>query len=137
MKHVLTYSPGGTTSHKNCNFNEITAFTTVCDSIPCLSVFSDLPMQRECHLQEFMCNTSVCIPRSKVCDLNADCLNGDDEDDNLCGEKTPYLRFVNSNKIVSIIIINACVRVADVMTFTFVSLMPVYNVCRICKIIKE
>ena len=28
-------------------------------------------------------------------------------------------------------IINACVRVADVMTFTFVSLMPVHSVCRI------
>ena len=38
---------------------------------------------------------------------------------------------------VIIIIINACVRIADVMTFTFVSLMPVHSVCRICKIIKE
>ena len=28
--------------------------------------------------------------------------------------------------IIIIIIINACVRVADVMTFTFVSLMPVH-----------
>ena len=33
--------------------------------------------------------------------------------------------------------INACVRIADVMIFTFVSLMPVHNVFRICKIIKE
>ena len=32
--------------------------------------------------------------------------------------------------------LNACVRVADVMTFTFVSLMPVHNICRICIIIK-
>ena len=36
-----------------------------------------------------------------------------------------------------ILLLNACVRVADVMIFTFVSLMPVHNVCRICKIIKE
>ena len=28
-------------------------------------------------------------------------------------------------------LLNACVRVADVMIFTFVSLMPVHNVCRI------
>ena len=35
------------------------------------------------------------------------------------------------------LLLNACVRVADVMTFTFVSLMPVHRVCRICKIIKE
>ena len=48
-----------------------------------------------------MCNTSVCIPRSKVCDLEVDCLNGDDEDDKLCGEKTTYLRFLNSDKIIS------------------------------------
>ena len=34
-------------------------------------------------------------------------------------------------------LLNACIRVADVMKFTFVSLMPVHNVCRICKIIKE
>ena len=32
---------------------------------------------------------------------------------------------------VNLLILNACVRVADVMTFTFVSLMPVHNVCRI------
>ena len=37
----------------------------------------------------------------------------------------------------SILLLNACIRVADVMKFTFVSLMPVHNVCRICKIIKE
>ena len=36
-----------------------------------------------------------------------------------------------------ILLLNACIRVADVMRFTFVSLMPVHNVCRICKIIKE
>ena len=36
-----------------------------------------------------------------------------------------------------LLLLNACVRVADVMTFTFVSLMPVHNVCRICMIIKE
>ena len=35
------------------------------------------------------------------------------------------------------IIVDACVRVADVMVFTFVSLMPVHNVCRICMIIKQ
>ena len=35
------------------------------------------------------------------------------------------------------LLLNACGRVADVMIFTFVSLMPVHNVCRICKIIKE
>ena len=35
-----------------------------------------------------------------------------------------------------LLLLNACVRVADVMTFTFVSLMPVHNVCRICMIIK-
>ncbi|KAK2174640.1 hypothetical protein NP493_784g00000 [Ridgeia piscesae] len=32
-----------------------------------------------------MCNTTVCIPRSKVCDLQKDCLNGEDEDSSLCG----------------------------------------------------
>ena len=31
----------------------------------------------------------------------------------------------------SLLLSNACVRVADVMIFTFVSLMPVHNVCRI------
>ena len=36
-----------------------------------------------------------------------------------------------------LLLLNACGRVADVMIFTFVSLMPVHNVCRICKIIKE
>ena len=36
-----------------------------------------------------------------------------------------------------VLYINACVRVADVMIFTFVSLMPVHKVCRICKIINE
>ena len=36
-----------------------------------------------------------------------------------------------------LLLLNACVRVADVMTFTFVSLMPVHNVCRICMIIKD
>ena len=36
-----------------------------------------------------------------------------------------------------LLLLNACIRVADVMKFTFVSLMPVHNVCRICKIIKE
>ena len=29
-----------------------------------------------------------------------------------------------------LLLLNACVRVADVMIFTFVSLMPVHNVCR-------
>jgi len=51
--------------------------------------FQDLAVQQECHLQEFMCNTTVCIPRSKVCDLQKDCLNGEDEDSSLCGEMTP------------------------------------------------
>ena len=36
-----------------------------------------------------------------------------------------------------LLLLNACGRVADVMIFTFVSLMPVHNVCRICKVIKE
>ena len=36
-----------------------------------------------------------------------------------------------------LLLLNACVRVADVMLFTFVSLMPVHNVCRICMIIKQ
>ena len=36
---------------------------------------------------------------------------------------------------VLLVLLNACGRVADVMIFTFVSLMPVHNVCRICKII--
>ena len=36
-----------------------------------------------------------------------------------------------------LLLLNACVRVADVMIFTFVSLMPVHNVCRICMIIKQ
>ena len=36
-----------------------------------------------------------------------------------------------------LLLLNACIRVADVMKFTFVSPMPVHNVCRICKIIKE
>ena len=36
-----------------------------------------------------------------------------------------------------LLLLNACVRVADVMTLTFVSPMPVHNVCRICIIIKE
>ena len=36
-----------------------------------------------------------------------------------------------------LLLLNACVRVADVMIFTFVSLMPVHNVCRICTIIKQ
>ena len=36
-----------------------------------------------------------------------------------------------------LLLFNACVRVADVITFTFVSLMPVHNVCRICMIIKD
>ena len=33
--------------------------------------------------------------------------------------------------VLFILLLNACVRVVDVMTFTFVSLMPVHNVCRI------
>ena len=37
---------------------------------------------------------------------------------------------------VVLLLLNACVRVADVMTFMFVSLMLVHNVCRICMIIK-
>ena len=40
-------------------------------------------------------------------------------------------------RILLLLLLNACGRVADVMIFTFVSLMPVHNVCRICKIIKE
>ena len=31
------------------------------------------------------------------------------------------------------LLLNACIRVADVMKFTFVSLMPVHNVCKIIK----
>ena len=38
--------------------------------------------------------------------------------------------------ILLLLLLNACVHVADVMIFTFVSLMPVHNVCRICMIIK-
>ena len=36
-----------------------------------------------------------------------------------------------------LLLLNTCIRVSDVMKFTFISLMPVHNVCRICKIIKE
>ena len=49
-----------------------------------------------------MCNTTVCIPLSKVCDLQRDCLNGEDEDNNLCGEMTPYLLFFTSDKMYDI-----------------------------------
>ena len=45
--------------------------------------------------------------------------------------------YVNTRGIDYLLLLNACVRVADVMTFRFVSLMPVHNVCRICIIIKE
>ena len=45
-------------------------------------------------------------------------------------------RAVNT-KYIGLLLLNACIRVADVMKFTFVSLIPVHNVCRICKIIKE
>ena len=47
------------------------------------------------------------------------------------------VRRTHLHNFINIIIMNACVRVADVMTFTFVSLMPVHNVCRICKITKR
>ena len=40
-------------------------------------------------------------------------------------------------ELLLLLLLNACVRVADVMIFTFVSLMPVHNVCRICMIIKQ
>ena len=49
-----------------------------------------------------------------------------------CKVRRTYL-----HNVINIIIINACVRVADVMTFTLVSLMSVHNVCRICKITKD
>ena len=42
-----------------------------------------------------------------------------------------------TNTINTLLLLNACVRVADVMIFTFVSLTPVHNVCRVCMIIKQ
>ena len=47
----------------------------------------------------------------------------------------PILFLVYINDL--LLLLNACGRIADVMIFTFVSLMSVHNVCRICKIIKE
>ncbi|KAL5009341.1 hypothetical protein ScPMuIL_014922 [Solemya velum] len=37
------------------------------------------PDQNICSLQEFQCNTSLCISRDKVCNLNEDCIYGEDE----------------------------------------------------------
>ena len=40
----------------------------------------------QCLFTEFRCATGVCIPEAWRCDYQADCLGGEDELEEYCGE---------------------------------------------------
>ena len=41
----------------------------------------------ECRKNEYKCNIGNCIPKENTCDGSPDCVDGDDEQDSLCGKK--------------------------------------------------
>ena len=58
-----------------------------------ISLFNQLDTWR-CQIEELQCGSGkpVCVPSYAVCDGIRDCVNGTDEDSNLCGEKN-YLKY--------------------------------------------
>ena len=55
----------------------------------------DLPIERTCHLHEFQCGTKTCIPANRVCDIQRDCIGGEDENHTLCCKS----RFVKTDSL--------------------------------------
>lgn len=43
-------------------------------------------MRQVCGSEQFKCGNRECIDREKLCDFRDDCLDGSDEDNNVCGK---------------------------------------------------
>jgi hypothetical protein len=43
------------------------------------------PPQNVCMASQFQCSNNVCIDSNKVCDINVDCVDGEDEKQ-MCGK---------------------------------------------------
>ena len=43
-------------------------------------------MKEQCGRDQFQCGQGQCIPKSGLCDLKVDCVDGTDEVDSICGE---------------------------------------------------
>ena len=102
-----------------------------CDALPnskvSKSTYSGF-CQQQTHILELVERNRSAYARCWItCDVNRkQCIRGNTTEHVMAGKD-----------YILLLLLNACVRVADVMIFTVVSLMPVHNVCRICMIINK
>ena len=78
--------------------NKTTTASPLID-ITLTSTGEELEAPEPCAFDEFRCSseTSLCIDQRWVCDGIADCSEGEDEHELLCGEKVDFKRNLNSS----------------------------------------